>query len=242
MFISKKFIPSLFTILNAFSGFMSIVHSAEGSFDRAALYIIYATLFDMLDGMVARMLRSSSEFGVELDSLSDVVSFGVAPSFLLYSIYFKAFDGPGIAIASLIMIFSSIRLARFNVELVGYEKDKFYGIPTPVAAITICSYILIFHNKIFSSELSEVVIITLTIGLSLLMVSRFKYPVIPKITLVSLKKNYLVFSLLLAAVIVTIFTRGKAAFFLCLAYILSGIFVSIFNLFFRKKKPARIRK
>lgn len=85
------------------------------------MFIIIATLFDAVDGLAARLTKSSSEFGVELDSLSDVISFGLAPSFLIYGIYLNELGDIGVVISSLIMVFAAIRLARFNVQLVGFD-------------------------------------------------------------------------------------------------------------------------
>lgn len=242
MIISKKFIPSLFTILNAFCGFMSVISSSHSEFEQAILFIFYAAIFDMLDGMVARILKTSSDFGVELDSLSDVVSFGFAPSFLLYSFFFKDYNALGIIIASMILAFSAIRLARFNVSLVGYSKEVFYGIPTPMSALIICSYILFFHNQIFSAELSKNFIFVLTIITSLLMVSKFKMPTIPALNKSSIIKNKTTFILLLLAIIIAIFTKGLAIFPLCILYVIFGIVMTFFPQKRLKVKSKKLRK
>lgn len=234
MTFSRKFIPSLFTILNAFCGFVSIIHSSQNDFVNASLFIVYAAMFDMFDGIVARMLHSSSDFGVELDSLSDVISFGAAPSFLIYSIYFHKLDGIGLAISSLMMAFSAIRLARFNVELVGYEKDRFYGVPTPVSALTIVSYILLYHNNLFNEKFSEITIFILAIGLPVLMVSKFSYPVLPKINKQNILKNKLVFSVLFIVIIISALSKGVFVFPFLIIYIFSGIFKTLFG--FKTKK------
>ena len=123
--------------MNMFCGFLSIITASNGNYTYAAWLIFVAALFDALDGMVARLTNSSSELGVELDSLSDIVSFGAAPSFLLYSTYFKQFDAVGIVLSSLILIVGGFRLARFNIQLVGFEKSFFLGLPIPSAALTI---------------------------------------------------------------------------------------------------------
>jgi len=237
MLVSKKFIPSLFTILNAFCGFLSIVNASNGEFDTAAMFIIYATLFDLFDGFVARLLKTSSDFGVELDSLSDVISFGAAPSYLLYAVFFKQYAGIGIALSSLIMVFSAIRLARFNVELVGHDKEKFQGLPTPIASITLCSYLLFYHNKIFDAELSTKLIFILTISLPLLMVSRFNYFSLPKINKKSFRKYIHIFIILFIAIVIIGITKGEALFFFTILYILSGIFSSVLKMIFKKKPP-----
>ncbi|MEP7147196.1 MAG: CDP-diacylglycerol--serine O-phosphatidyltransferase [bacterium] len=236
MLVSRKFIPSLFTILNAFCGFMSLINSAKGDFTDAALFIIYASLFDAVDGFAARLTKSSSEFGVELDSLSDVISFGVAPSFLIYNIYLNELGDIGIVLSSLIMVFAALRLARFNVQLVGFDKDKFNGLPAPMTSMTICTYILFYHNKILSGAISQKLIIILSVVLPLLMVSRIKYESLPKPSLYAIKKNPIVFILLFIAVILTIATNGEGAFSFCLFYIFSGMIISLKNLIFRKNK------
>ena len=237
MLVTKKFVPSLFTILNAFCGFMSIVNSSNGYFEQASAFIVYAAIFDVLDGLVARILKTSSDFGVELDSLSDMISFGAAPSFLLYSIHFKDFNSYGIIVSSMIMVFAAIRLARFNITLVGYDKDKFSGLPTPAAAITVITYIYFCHNKLFSPELSNVSINVVALGLPLLMVSKFKYPAFPKLTASAVKRNPLPFILILISIIIAVATKGLAIFFICVAFVLGGIIWSLFVQLTKKKKP-----
>lgn len=236
MIVTKKFVPSLFTILNAFCGFMSIVNSSNAYYEQACAFIIYAAIFDVLDGLVARILRTSSDFGVELDSLSDMISFGAAPSFLLYSIHFKDYNSYGIIVSSMIMVFAAIRLARFNITLVGYDKDKFSGLPTPTVAITIISYIYFYHEKVLDKEVSNIFINIITLGLSLLMVSRFKYPAFPKLTANAVRKNPLPFILILIAIIISLVTEGYAIFIICVIFVFSGMIWSAVTFFTRKKR------
>jgi CDP-diacylglycerol--serine O-phosphatidyltransferase len=136
----------LFTLANAFMGFTAIVHISQNRFWLGALFILAAGVFDMLDGLVARLTKSASEFGAMLDSMCDAVSFGVAPSFLLYVVHFSSMSEPGILIASLPALAGVIRLARFNVQMNGFE-DKYYftGMPIPGGAITIVSYVVFYH-------------------------------------------------------------------------------------------------
>ncbi len=98
--ITPSIIPNLFTAMNMFCGFLSIVNASQGKFYYAAWLIVIASVFDALDGAMARLTNSSSELGVELDSLSDVVSFGAAPSFLIYATYLHQFNEIGILISS----------------------------------------------------------------------------------------------------------------------------------------------
>lgn len=234
MIISKKFIPSLFTILNAFCGFMSVISSSHSEYEQAVLFIGYAAVFDVLDGLVARILNSSSDFGVELDSLSDVISFGFAPSFLLYNSFFKDYNAIGILVSSMVMAFSAIRLARFNVSLTGYTKDVFYGIPTPMSALIVCSYYIFYHDKIFSHNISEILIFVVTIGVSLMMVSKFRFPVMPSFNVKAIKANPFHFTLLAIGIIIIIVTKGVALFPLSILYVLLGMITTFI--------PQKIRK
>lgn len=233
MLIPRSFIPSLFTVLNAFCGFMSIILASSGDFTGASLFIIYAMLFDAVDGLIARLLNSASEFGVELDSLSDVISFGAAPSYLLYTLYFKNLDGIGILISALIMVFASLRLARFNVQLEGFEKDTFKGVPTPMSAAIVCCYVIFYHNKLFSPEVSSIIVYVIAIGLPILMVSKFKYDAMPKFSKRAVLKSPVKYILILAAIVIVIATAGKGSLYVFLFYILTGIFRSIKSLLTR---------
>ncbi|MCK5087939.1 MAG: CDP-diacylglycerol--serine O-phosphatidyltransferase, partial [Melioribacteraceae bacterium] len=133
--LSRSLLPNSATALNLFSGFLSIIFASNNNFHLAALFIFIAAFFDLIDGLLARLTNSSSKFGVELDSLADVVSFGAAPSFLIYKSYLFQYDFIGILISSLILIFGAFRLARFNVQLENIKtKLDFNGLPIPVAA------------------------------------------------------------------------------------------------------------
>ena len=132
--------------LTFFAVFFQLYITSQGQFSIAAWVIILAAVFDSLDGIMARMTRSSSQFGVELDSLADVVSFGAAPSFLVYQVYLHTIEPWGIFIAALPVVLGAIRLARFNVQLVGFDKDYFNGLPIPMQAITVCAFILQFDR------------------------------------------------------------------------------------------------
>ena len=142
MKITRAVVPSLFTVLNMFSGFMSILHASRGEFIAASWFII--------GGDLRRARRRHGPhheivvaFGVEFDSLSDVVSFGAAPSFLVYQIDLHRLDGVGVLVSSLPMIFGGLRLARFNWQLKGFDKDYFVGLPIPMSALTIVSSTLL---------------------------------------------------------------------------------------------------
>lgn len=241
MYIPRKFIPSLFTILNAFCGFLSLLNAANGDIHHACLFIIYAALFDGVDGIAARLTNSSSRFGVELDSLADVISFGLAPSVILYYSFYNQYNDIGLVLSSLIMIFAAIRLARFNVQLDGFEKNEFRGLPAPMAAFTIVSYMLFYHDKNFSPELSRIFIIALSVILPMLMVSKFRYHTLPNPSKRALLKDPIKFIVLFIAVALIIFTKGEGSFAFCLFYISSGIFIWIKNGLIKKRKNPEAR-
>ncbi|MCZ7610815.1 MAG: CDP-diacylglycerol--serine O-phosphatidyltransferase [Ignavibacterium sp.] len=188
--LTPSVIPNLFTAMNMFSGFFSIITASQGNYTYSAWLIVVAAVFDALDGFMARLTKSSSELGVELDSLSDVISFGAAPSFLLYKTYFYQFETLGIILSSLIMIAGGFRLARFNVQLVGFDKAYFTGLPIPSSALTIVSFILGFYDNGFNG-VEKHFIIPLVLGLSLLMVSNVKYDTLSKYAFKNFKKIHI---------------------------------------------------
>lgn len=224
-----SFIPSLFTVLNLFCGFLSIVYASLGNIEPASLFIIYAGLFDTFDGIVARFTGTSSKFGVELDSLADVVSFGAAPSFLLYKAHFYSLDGFGIALSALVMIFAALRLARFNTQLVGFDKNYFSGVPAPLAALTVSAFFLFYYDKNFNHRTSEIFAYVLAVLLPALMVSKFRYDTTPKLSVREIRKHPVKFILLLLVAILVVITKGEGLFAFCLFYLSTGIFRGIFN-------------
>src|SRR5688572_22557737 len=139
-------IPSLFTVMNLFSGFIAVKTAMmDHDFVGAGWFILLGAIFDMLDGVMARLTKSASEFGVELDSLADVVTFGVGPSAIVYSLFFWQYEGVGLLVAALPAICGALRLARFNVQLVGFDKDYFKGLPIPSAALLVISFITFIY-------------------------------------------------------------------------------------------------
>jgi CDP-diacylglycerol--serine O-phosphatidyltransferase len=236
---STRFIPSLFTVLNLFCGFLSVIYATSGNLNQACLFIIYAALFDAFDGVVARFTGTTSRFGVELDSLADVVSFGFAPSVILYEFYFNQLDGLGIAIASLPLIGGALRLARFNAQLVGFDKNYFIGVPVPITAITISSFFLFHFNKNFSSELSTALVYVLTFLLPALMVSKFKYDITPKFSKREIKLHPIKTILVILIIIMVFATRGEGLFPFCVFYLITGIYRGVSNVLRRMFRPTR---
>jgi CDP-diacylglycerol--serine O-phosphatidyltransferase len=200
-------LPSLFTILNGVFGFTAIIFAGKGSrmpsadsqipfftfgsttyFAMSGYMILVAMIADMLDGRLARKVQSTSSFGGQLDSLCDVISFGVAPAYLMLNVLDNAVASIGLADESFLQRFiwltaatyiscASLRLARFNVE---NEQDEsahmsFLGLPTPAAAGVIVS-LIIFHQEILPTFAIICILPFLALGISILMVSRIRYP------------------------------------------------------------------
>lgn len=144
-------LPSMFTAGNLASGFLSIIYAINGDFNLSAWFIILAIAFDMTDGRVARLTKTMSKFGMEFDSLCDLISFGVAPAILMYQLVLNTKGNVGIAISVLFVVASAIRLAKFNVkamEPVDESKpksDMFSGLPTPASAGLIASFVLSYE-------------------------------------------------------------------------------------------------
>jgi CDP-diacylglycerol---serine O-phosphatidyltransferase len=223
MKITRAVVPSLFTILNIFCGFLSLLSTARGEYDIAAWLIVSAGVFDVLDGMMARITKSFSDFGVELDSLCDVVSFGVAPSFLIYTIHLNTLNGLGTLISAMPMAFGAMRLARFNSTLVSYDKDYFKGLPIPAPAIMICAFVLRYYTPgVGISGDAAVLLAPMAVILSLLMVSNIKYDALPKFSKRGLLQHPLRFTIVVVGITATVLTQGMAMFPLFVFYIATG--------------------
>lgn len=228
--VTRSVIPSLFTCLNLFCGFFAIVKTSAGDLNAAAWLIVMAGIADALDGMMARLTRSSSEFGVELDSLADVVSFGVVPSYMLYVAHLHTWGTLGVLIAALPAICGALRLARFNVQLVGFDKDYFRGLPIPAAALVLISY-LVFHHVVPGSFIEALVpssakpmlLVTVTLAVSLLMVSTIRYDTLPKPTPRAIRAAPLKYLAIAAAIVLVVVTGGGAIFPAMSVYLVFGI-------------------
>jgi CDP-diacylglycerol--serine O-phosphatidyltransferase len=167
-------LPSLLTTGNLFCGFFALLLTVESRYAEASLAIFVAMVMDMLDGRVARLMKATSQFGVEFDSLADVVSFCVAPAFLIYSFALAGLGRPAWFAAFLFVICGALRLARFNVHTGVTDRRFFVGLPTPAAAGAVVSTVLLLHRE----ESPRWVLVAIAVGtylVALLMVSTFRY-------------------------------------------------------------------
>lgn len=196
--------------MNLFCGFLAILNVAEGRLAFGAWLIALAGLFDVMDGFMARLSNATSDFGIELDSLSDIVSFGVAPGFLLYSYSMHELQLLGVITSALPPLCGAVRLARFNVEAHQSKESKYFrGLPIPAQAVMVASFYLTFYNmpELFSGFQYGVnsVIIPILVILSLLMVSTVPFDKIPRFdreVIKDQKGTLLLFLIYLIAIIV----------------------------------------
>jgi CDP-diacylglycerol--serine O-phosphatidyltransferase len=179
-------VPSLFTLANLFFGIWSIVLSAQGDYYRASWWIVIAGVLDLMDGLSARVSRTGSRFGAELDSLTDLVSFGVAPGILLYFLQFSE-QGPFAWIFVYgFVVCVALRLARFNLHAEpDAPKSVFTGLPSPAAGMTVATYYPFTQTEFFRTSLASLpwnqIVIFLVIAFSLAMVSNVQYAKLPRV-------------------------------------------------------------
>lgn len=214
-------LPNIFTSLNIFFGFYSVIASINGKYLAAALAIIIAAVFDLLDGKIARATHTTSKFGVEYDSLADLVSFGLAPGLMMYLWALKPLGRIGWLAAFLFMVCGALRLARFNTQVGQVSSDYFVGLPIPAAAGMNATTMLLWHKFNFSVEPNRLIILVMLYVLAFLMVSNIGYNSFKKAGLYR-KMN---FNVLVAVVLTMIFIAAQpsiALFFLSLAYVVSG--------------------
>ena len=168
-------LPNLLTSASLFCGFYAMIATINKEFSHAAIAIFVSCIFDMLDGRVARMTHSSSKFGVEYDSLSDVIAFGVAPGLLVYMWALKGYGKFGWLAAFLFVACAALRLARFNIQVDNVQKKQFLGLPVPAAASTIAGSVLFYAWLGFPGGLQTVLTPILIYILAFLMVSDVRY-------------------------------------------------------------------
>jgi len=211
-------LPNLFTMGNLFCGFFAIISVLKGNFQLAATAIIIANVFDILDGKAARLMHATSRFGMEFDSLADLVSFGVAPALLAFVWGLSEYGRFGWLAAFLFLACGALRLARYNVQVDMVEKGFFNGLPIPAAASMIAAMVMIFYHLGGSGTARNVMVLLLTYALAFLMVSSVKYRSFKE----SLNKDRAPFMVLVLAAIFIIILASEPQITL---FVLLGLYV-----------------
>lgn len=240
---SRAFLlPCTLTIASLFSGFYSMVASINGQFYTAAVAIIIAAIFDGLDGRVARMTGSTSNFGMQLDSLCDMVSFGVAPGLLAYLWALKPYGRYGWLAAFLYVATTALRLARFNTLAAAPpqpEKQKnydFVGLPCPAAAGAVATAVMFSRHLGAEGTVRHISILLLVYLLSYLMISNHRYRSFKKVHIPRERRFQAVVGIILFLVILAS-EPPVTLFLLALSYAASGLVMELYGLMRRKNQP-----
>jgi CDP-diacylglycerol--serine O-phosphatidyltransferase len=219
-------LPNIFTSMNLFFGFYAVVASINGKFVAAATAIIIGVVFDIMDGKIARATNTVSKFGIEYDSLADLISFGLAPGIMVYLWSLKPMGRIGWLAAFLFMACGALRLARFNSHAGKTSGDYFVGLPIPAGAAMAATAVLFCHKLGIGTEINPILILIMLYILSFLMVSTIRYNSFKKAELFK-KMN---FNVLVSILLVFIFIAAQpsvALFVLALTYIASGPFIRL---------------
>jgi CDP-diacylglycerol--serine O-phosphatidyltransferase len=214
-------LPNLLTTAALFSGFYAIVQAMNLRFENAAVGIFVAMIFDGLDGRVARMTHTQSAFGAEYDSLSDMVSFGVAPALVMYEWALKGMGKLGWVAAFVYCVSAALRLARFNTNINVVDKRFFQGLPSPAAAALVAGMVWIAHDNGISASTLNWYAFALTLFAGCTMVSNLPFYSGKQVNLRRSVPFFAVLGLVLVFVVVAL-DPPSALFLLFLAYGLSG--------------------
>ncbi len=214
-------LPNLFTTAALFAGFYAIVQSMNNKFEYAAVAIFIAMVLDGLDGRVARMTHTQSEFGAEYDSLSDMVSFGVAPSLIAYEWALKGLGKWGWFAAFIYCAGTALRLARFNTNIEVIDKNHFQGLPSPAAAALVASFVWVMLDNHFTGEELRWYACALTAFAGITMVSNLKYYSFKSINMRKSVPFIVIFLFALFFILVSV-DPPVILFLLFLGYCLSG--------------------
>lgn len=227
-------LPNTLTLCGMFSGFFAILSAINGHYVNAAWAIVLANIFDGLDGWIARLTNTSTRFGIELDSLSDLVAFGVAPSILMYKWALSPFGRFGWAVAFLFVACGALRLARFNIQTGSPGSKSFKGMPIPAAA-TVLSSIVIFYYE-FWKGLPEknVFLLIITMLLSLLMVSTLRYHGLKEIDFRE-RKPFWFLVVFVMILFVLLIHPSTAIFIFAMTYLFWGLIENIYIIIKRKR-------
>jgi len=219
-------LPNLITSASLFCGFFALLRTLQEDFYTAAIFIIASGILDGLDGRIARYTNTTSRFGVEYDSLADVIAFCLAPGILVFAWALEPFGNWGWPASFLFVTCGALRLARFNVQVNTVESRYFSGLPTPAAALMIATAILVFYKHGDTGVSQHISILIATYILAFLMVSTIKYYAFKDIELFRRKPfHWLVIVILIGIVIAH--EPEYTLFGLFLAYVISGPIITL---------------
>lgn len=232
-------LPNSITAASLFFGFRAIVAAFNGHFHDAAVYILISGVLDGLDGKIARLTGTSSRFGIEFDSMADLVAFGVAPGVLIYVWGLQSFGRFGWVAGFSYVICAALRLARFNIQVATVESKRFNGLATPAAAGVIATTVLLFYYLGGTGTTKHITIVLTTYILAFLMVSNVKYYSFKDPSLFK-RQPFYIFVAVLILLILIIAEHEIMLFILAVGYALSGPIEGL--LFYGKRKDTKSEK
>jgi len=231
-------LPNLFTTAALFAGFYAIVQAMNGQFDYAAIAIFIAMILDGLDGRVARWTHTESDFGAQYDSLSDMVSFGLAPSLVIYEWALSGLGNFGWLAAFLYAACAALRLARFNVQTGSSDGRYFTGLPSPSAAALIAGLVWVLHTTGVPGKEVSFIALGITIFAALSMVSNIRYHSFKHFNIKDRVSFPVVIEVVVLFVLISLYPP-QALFILFLGYAVSGPLFASFRLYQRRISSRR---
>ena len=233
-------LPNLITSLSLLSGFYSIINSIEGKYWIAGWLIIASIFFDGIDGKVARLTNTSSKFGIEYDSLSDLIAFGAAPSVLVFKWFLIGYGRAGWAAVFVYLLGAALRLARFNVQRNSVEYNKFMGLPSPAAAGTVVSFLFFMTEFSLKTALISEIMLILTVAAGLLMISNIGYFAMKDFSVFKRRAfESLVLLLLILIIIIIKPIESLFAIFLLYSFISPLLYFYLVSVKIKKNKEIR---
>ncbi len=232
-------LPNMMTMASLLTGFLGILWSIDGAFDMAAYAILASCVFDGLDGKLARLTNSASDFGAQLDSLADLVAFGAGPAVLIYQWHLHDFGRLGIMASFLVIACGALRLARFNIQTGKISKKFFIGLPIPAAACTLAAFVLFtpYIPEILAFWIPRATLV-LAFMVSILMVSNVRYASFKDAEVIRAHR----FSATVTALLIFVLVASEPkllGFLFFIGYIISGLIYSYFVLPLRGKSLLR---
>ncbi|MBI4211080.1 MAG: CDP-diacylglycerol--serine O-phosphatidyltransferase [Deltaproteobacteria bacterium] len=233
-------LPSMCTTASLFCGFFSVLQSLSGDYIQAAWFILFAGVFDLLDGRLARLAKAESEFGIQYDSLVDLCSFGFAPSILIYTWSLQSLGRLGAMAAFLFFACGALRLARFNVQHSSVEGRFFQGLPIPSAAYLLTTLVLFYHSFAGMPPQKNIPLAVLVMALSLLMVSSINYR---SMKAIQWHRRNSFFALVSAVIVLFVIASDPDVmmFVFTLAYVASGPLEELITFRQSKRLVAKVR-
>lgn len=228
--------PATITSLGLLSGFYALVSAINSHFELAALMVFVAFICDGLDGRVARLSRSTSQFGTELDSLADVVAFGVAPATIVYTWALRPIAGWAVVVSGMFVVCAALRLARFNVQTATVDKRRFVGLPVPGAAVMVSGIVVAYsYFELNSPRMLCTLMVPITLGLAALMISSVPYPSFKAINFRRRSAPVEMVALMVVALALIFAMPQVSGFVAAASYVLSGPTMALWG-----KKPAPV--